>query len=54
MPGARWRGGERQMSCRGASQLPAAVAPMLASPDRGRLPDSPDYAYEYKYDGYLY
>jgi bifunctional non-homologous end joining protein LigD len=25
---------------------------MLASPDRGRLPEGPDYAYEYKYDGY--
>ncbi|MFL6124273.1 non-homologous end-joining DNA ligase [Actinophytocola sp.] len=25
---------------------------MLASPDGGRLPDSPDYAYEFKYDGY--
>jgi hypothetical protein len=23
---------------------------MLASPDGGRLPDSPDYAYEFKYD----
>jgi bifunctional non-homologous end joining protein LigD len=34
------------------SQLPAAIAPMLASPDGGRLPDSPAYAYEYKWDGY--
>jgi bifunctional non-homologous end joining protein LigD len=25
---------------------------MLASPDRGRLPDSPEWVYEYKYDGY--
>ncbi len=34
------------------SRLPAMVAPMLASPDGGRLPDGPDYAYEYKCDGY--
>ena len=34
------------------SRLPPVIEPMLASPDRGRLPDSPDYAYEYKYDGY--
>ncbi len=34
----------------GASELPAAIAPMLASPDGGRLPDGPAYAYEYKWD----
>src|ERR1700754_3101090 len=34
------------------SRLPPAVAPMLASPGRGRLPDNPRFAYEYKYDGY--
>jgi len=34
------------------SALPVMVAPMLASPDGGRLRDSPDFAYEYKYDGY--
>jgi hypothetical protein len=32
------------------SRLPAAITPMLASPDGGRLPDSPDYTYEIKYD----
>jgi bifunctional non-homologous end joining protein LigD len=52
LPGARWWEVSSQVSHRDASQLPAAVAPMLASPDRGRLPDNPDYAYEYKYDGY--
>ena len=39
---------------RRASGLPAAVAPMLASPGKGRLPDGPEWTYEYKYDGYLY
>jgi bifunctional non-homologous end joining protein LigD len=38
----------------GTSRLLAAVAPMLAAPDGGRLPDSPNYTYEFKYDGYLY
>jgi bifunctional non-homologous end joining protein LigD len=33
-------------------RLPPVIEPMLASPDRGRLPDSADFAYEYKYDGY--
>ena len=35
-----------------SSRVPSAVAPMLASPGRGRLPDNPRFAYEYKYDGY--
>jgi bifunctional non-homologous end joining protein LigD len=35
-----------------SSRVPPAVAPMLASPGRGRLPDDPRFAYEYKYDGY--
>jgi bifunctional non-homologous end joining protein LigD len=35
-----------------ASRVPPPVAPMLASPGRGRLPDDPRFAYEYKYDGY--
>lgn len=37
---------------RGGSGPPAAVAPMLATPDRGRLPDDERFAYEFKYDGY--
>jgi len=32
--------------------VPAAIEPMLATPDGGRLPDGPDYAYEFKWDGY--
>jgi bifunctional non-homologous end joining protein LigD len=35
-----------------SSRVPPAVAPMLASPGRGALPDDPRFAYEYKYDGY--
>ena len=35
-----------------ARGLPRPVAPMLASPGRGRLPDDPRFGYEYKYDGY--
>jgi bifunctional non-homologous end joining protein LigD len=35
-----------------SSPMPPAMAPMLASPGRGRLPDDPRWAYEYKYDGY--
>ena len=33
-------------------RLPAAVAPMLASPDKGRLPDDERFVYEFKMDGY--
>jgi bifunctional non-homologous end joining protein LigD len=40
-------------SGRAGARLPAAVAPMLASPDRGRLPEGSEWVYEYKYDGYL-
>ncbi|MGH3762956.1 DNA ligase D [Actinophytocola sp.] len=36
----------------GGAGLPPPVAPMLASPSRGRLPDDPRFGYEYKYDGY--
>jgi bifunctional non-homologous end joining protein LigD len=32
--------------------LPSGVAPMLASPGKGALPDDPRFAYEFKYDGY--
>ncbi len=40
------------MAANPQSRLPPPVAPMLASPGRGRLPDDPRFAYEYKYDGY--
>jgi bifunctional non-homologous end joining protein LigD len=32
--------------------VPAAIEPMLATADDGRLPDDPRYSYEYKWDGY--
>jgi bifunctional non-homologous end joining protein LigD len=34
------------------SRVPAAIEPMLATPDGGVLRDGPDYAYEFKWDGY--
>ncbi|WP_326836216.1 non-homologous end-joining DNA ligase [Amycolatopsis rhabdoformis] len=34
------------------SRVPAAIDPMLATPDGGVLRDGPDYAYEFKWDGY--
>jgi bifunctional non-homologous end joining protein LigD len=34
------------------STVPAAIEPMLATPDGGRLPDGPGFAYEFKWDGY--
>ena len=40
------------MSSASSSRVPSAMAPMLASPGRGALPDDPRFAYEYKYDGY--
>lgn len=40
------------MAAMPSSRVPPAVAPMLASPGRGVLPDDPRFAYEYKYDGY--
>jgi hypothetical protein len=30
--------------------VPAAIEPMLATPDGGRLPDGPGFAYEFKWD----
>ncbi|MCE7003012.1 DNA ligase D [Kibdelosporangium philippinense] len=39
-------------SARGQAGVPDWVEPMLAKPDRGRLPSGPDWAYEYKLDGY--
>ncbi|MBB4683246.1 non-homologous end-joining DNA ligase [Amycolatopsis jiangsuensis] len=36
----------------GRSGVPAAIEPMLASPDGGTLRDDPSYAYEFKWDGY--
>lgn len=35
-----------------SSAVPAAIEPMLATPDGGRLPDGPGFAYEFKWDGY--
>ncbi|MEU4672793.1 non-homologous end-joining DNA ligase [Amycolatopsis sp. NPDC023774] len=34
------------------SRVPAPIEPMLATPDGGLLRDGPDYAYEFKWDGY--
>jgi bifunctional non-homologous end joining protein LigD len=34
------------------SGVPPPVEPMLATPDGGRLPDGPEFAYEFKWDGY--
>jgi bifunctional non-homologous end joining protein LigD len=36
----------------GASRVPAWVEPMLAKADGGRLRSGPEWAYEYKLDGY--
>jgi bifunctional non-homologous end joining protein LigD len=36
----------------GADRVPDGIEPMLATSDRGRLPDDPRYAYEWKWDGY--
>jgi bifunctional non-homologous end joining protein LigD len=36
----------------GGDRVPDGIEPMLATPDRGRLPDDPRYAYEWKWDGY--
>jgi hypothetical protein len=33
-----------------SSTVPAAIEPMLATPDGGRLPDGPGFAYEFKWD----
>jgi bifunctional non-homologous end joining protein LigD len=35
-----------------SSAVPAAIEPMLATPDGGHLPDGPGFAYEFKWDGY--
>ena len=35
----------------GPGAVPAAMVPMLASPDGGRLPDDPRFSYEFKWDG---
>ncbi|MFI9450111.1 DNA ligase D [Amycolatopsis sp. NPDC052450] len=37
---------------RGGTEVPAWVEPMLAKPDGGRLREGPEWAYEYKLDGY--
>jgi bifunctional non-homologous end joining protein LigD len=34
------------------ADVPAAIEPMLATPDGGRLPAGPEFAYEFKWDGY--
>lgn len=34
-----------------ASGVPVWIEPMLATPDGGRLPSGPEWAYEYKLDG---
>ncbi|MFI5614331.1 non-homologous end-joining DNA ligase [Amycolatopsis sp. NPDC051903] len=34
------------------SRVPAGIEPMLATPDGGTLRDGPEYAYEFKWDGY--
>ncbi|HEX4724092.1 MAG TPA: non-homologous end-joining DNA ligase [Pseudonocardiaceae bacterium] len=33
-------------------RMPSEIEPMLATPDGGRLPEGPGYAYEFKWDGY--
>ncbi|MFJ7218899.1 DNA ligase D [Amycolatopsis sp. NPDC098790] len=40
------------MAVRAASQVPGWITPMLAKPDGGRLRAGPEWAYEYKLDGY--
>jgi bifunctional non-homologous end joining protein LigD len=40
------------MAAHDASQIPAWVEPMLAKADGGRLRSGPEWAYEYKLDGY--
>ncbi|QXV57352.1 hypothetical protein [Amycolatopsis sp. TNS106] len=37
---------------RGDSLVPEWIEPMLAKPDRGRLPADANWSYEYKLDGY--
>ncbi len=39
-------------SARDDADVPAWIEPMLAKPDRGRMPSGPNWAYEYKLDGY--
>lgn len=41
-----------QKNNRQDNALPAAVEPMLATPDGGELRDDPRYVYEWKWDGY--
>ncbi|MFF4599857.1 hypothetical protein [Amycolatopsis sp. NPDC001319] len=36
----------------GRSRVPAAIEPMLATPDGSTLRDGPQFAYEFKWDGY--
>ncbi|WP_372659860.1 non-homologous end-joining DNA ligase [Amycolatopsis kentuckyensis] len=47
-------GTEAVMATQGdpAGGVPAWIEPMLATPDGGRLPSGPEWAYEYKLDGY--
>jgi bifunctional non-homologous end joining protein LigD len=40
------------MAARASSGVPEWVEPMLAKADGGRLREGPDWAYEYKLDGY--
>ncbi len=40
------------MAARRSSGVPEWIKPMLAKPDGGRLREGPDWAYEYKLDGY--
>lgn len=40
------------MATRDSSRAPGWVTPMLAKPDGGRLHEGPEWAYEYKLDGY--
>ncbi|MEU3628961.1 hypothetical protein AB0E54_41995, partial [Amycolatopsis coloradensis] len=37
---------------RAGSQVPGWIEPMLATSDGGRLKEGPEWAYEYKLDGY--
>ncbi|ONI90795.1 hypothetical protein ALI144C_02230 [Actinosynnema sp. ALI-1.44] len=39
-------------SALGHAEVPPWIEPMLAKPDRGRLPSGPEWTYEYKLDGY--
>ncbi|SEF38374.1 hypothetical protein SAMN05421837_1215 [Amycolatopsis pretoriensis] len=40
------------MVARASSHMPGWTTPMLAKPDDGRLHTGPEWAYEYKLDGY--